>query len=100
MVRFGRSGTGMRSLLLLFLLLRIALLADLVFLGRFRTTLVTAFLALSDSLVAAGGVRLAFCASLFVFMRLHATLVFAILTCGLSLDTTALVRQDGAGTQH
>ena len=90
----------MRSLLLLFLLLRIALLADLVFLGRFRTTLVTAFLALSDSLVAAGVVRLAFCASLFVFMRLHATLVIAILTFGFGGDTTALARHYGAGTQH
>ncbi|MBI3414644.1 MAG: hypothetical protein HY043_04880 [Verrucomicrobia bacterium] len=76
-----------RSLFLL--LVRIALLANLLFLRGIDAAFVRAVFALGDGLVAAGCFLLATVAGLLRFARIHAALVVAVFALGLGLHATA-----------
>ena len=90
-----------RTRLFFFLFFRfVALLADLVFLGRIFAARMGAFLALGDSFVATGSVLLAFFTSFLLFMRSDAALVVTFFACCLGFDTTTLTRKDRTGTDH
>ena len=92
----SREPRGERRLFILLLFLLIALLADLVFFGRFGAALVRAFLALSNGLVAAGSIFLTLFTGLLFLVSLDAAFVLTILPLGLGFDATALVGEDGA----
>jgi len=89
-----------RMLFFLLFFFLIALVTNLVLFGCFRAALVRAFLARSDSGIAARSLFLAFFAGFLVLMRLYTTLVITFFARGFCLYATALPRKDGAGSNH